>query len=104
MKQVMVVVKPFKAQNVLEALADMDVHALIVRDARGYGQQISYLDRTGAGDFTRTFVPKVEIVFWVEDTLVEHCLQRIIEIARTGRVGDGKIFVLDTAWDRVLEF
>ena len=94
MKEVIAVVKPFLAERVLEALKLAPLEACTVREVKGYGRQKSYLDRYAESDYAEVFLPKVEIQLWVEDGRVEEVIERITAAARTGRMGDGKIFVL----------
>jgi len=87
-------VKPFLAERVLEALATLPIEALSLHEVRGYGRQKSYLDATTEQDQSLAFLPKVEVECWVEDNLVELVIERLMTAARTGRMGDGKVFVL----------
>lgn len=94
MKEVIAVVKPFLAEQVLEALKFAPLEACTVREVKGYGRQKSYLDQYGDSEYSLAFLPKVEIQLWVEDDRVGDVVERITAVARTGRMGDGKIFVL----------
>jgi nitrogen regulatory protein P-II 1 len=94
MKQIIAVVKPFLAEKVLDALKRAPLEALNVREVKGYGRQKSYLDQYGDSEYSLAFLPKVEITLWVDDARVEEILRKIVEVARTGRMGDGKIFVV----------
>src|SRR5216684_5530295 len=98
MKQLTVVVKPFRAEAVLRAVADLDVIACVVREAKGYSRQKGYLDRYVGSEYSMAFLPKVEISVWVSDDKVEHVSDQIVKNARTGRIGDGKLFVVDMGW------
>lgn len=104
MKELIVVVKPFRAEAVLQAAAEIGVTACVVREAKGYGRQKSYLERYAGSEYNFMYLPKVEISLWVEDERVEQVSDRITRTARTGRIGDGKIFILDMAWPAALEF
>ena len=104
MKQLTIVVKPFRAEAVLRAIAERDVTSCVVREAKGYSRQKGYLDRYAGSEYSMAFVPKVEISVWVNDERAEVVADRITRTARTGRIGDGKIFVLDMGWPDVLEF
>ena len=97
MKQVLVIVKPFLAERALEAISDLQVDALAVHEVKGYGRQKSYLDASTEQDRSLAFLPKVEIHCWVEDSQVDYFINSVSEVARTGRMGDGKIFVLPVA-------
>lgn len=94
MRQIIAVVKPFLAEKVLESLRLAPLEACTVREVKGYGRQKSYLDEYGNTEFGLAFLPKVEITVWVDDQRMEETLKRMIQAARTGRMGDGKIFVL----------
>lgn len=104
MKQLTIVVKPFRAEAVLRAIAEMDLTACVVQEAKGYSRQKGYLDRYVGSEYTMAFLPKVEISVWVEDDQVEKVADRIARTARTGRIGDGKVFVLHMGWPEPLEF
>jgi nitrogen regulatory protein PII len=104
MRQLIVVVKPFKAQAVLEAIADLEIEDCIIREVKGFGRQKSYLGKYLGSEYEGAFLPKVEIILWVHDDLADETVQRIMKAARTGRIGDGKIFVVQTAWPETLEF
>jgi nitrogen regulatory protein PII len=93
-KQVIAVVKPFLAEKVLEALRLAPLEACTVREVKGFGRQKSYLDQYGESEYALAFLPKVEIQLWVDDARVDEVVERIVAVARTGRMGDGKIFVL----------
>ncbi len=104
MKQLAIVVKPFVAEAVLRALADLDVINCVVREVKGYSRQKGYLNRYAGSEYSMAFLPKVEIMVAVGDDLVEEVVDRVVGVARTGRMGDGKIFVLPLAWPDPLEF
>ena len=104
MKQLTVVVKPFRAEAVLRAIADLDVTSCVVREAKGYSRQKGYLDRYAGSEYSMAFLPKVEIIVTVSDDRAEEATDHILRAARTGRIGDGKIFVLATGWPDPLEF
>jgi nitrogen regulatory protein PII len=104
MRQFTVVVKPFRAEAVLQAVASLGVSDCVVREAKGYSRQKGYLERYIGSEYSLAFLPKVEIVIWVEDERAEEVAQRIVSVARTGRIGDGKVFAVPSAWPRVLEF
>lgn len=94
MKQIIAIVKPFLAEKVLDALKRAPLEALDVREVKGYGRQKSYLDQYGDSEYSLAFLPKVEITVWVDDARAEETMRKIVEVARTGRMGDGKIFML----------
>jgi nitrogen regulatory protein PII len=94
MKQVIAVIRPFLAEKVLENLRLAPIEACSVREVKGYGRQKSYLDQYGESEYSMAFLPKVEISLWVDDARVDEVVRQIVEVARTGRMGDGKVFVL----------
>ncbi len=104
MKQVIVIVKPFVAEAVLQIVQEHDVAACIVDEVKGYSRQKGYLDRYQGSEYSMAFLPKVEINLWVRDDVAEILIPKIIAKARTGRIGDGKIFVQNAAWHEALEF
>jgi nitrogen regulatory protein PII len=104
MKQLTIVVKSFRAEAVLGAIRDADVTACVVREAKGYSRQKGYLDRYVGSEYSMAFLPKVEISVWVNDQSANDVAERITKAARTGRIGDGKIFMVDVGWPEVIEF
>jgi nitrogen regulatory protein P-II 2 len=104
MKQFTVVVKPFRAEAVLKTITDLGVSACVVREAKGYSRQKGYLDRYAGSEYSSAFLPKIEISIWVSDERAQDVADRIVRAARTGRIGDGKVFVLDMDWPDPLEF
>jgi nitrogen regulatory protein P-II 1 len=93
-KQIVAIVKPYLAERVLEGLKRAPLEACSVSEVKGYGRQKSYLDQYGDSEYSLAFLPKVEITLWVDDARAEEIVRRLVEIARTGRMGDGKIFML----------
>jgi nitrogen regulatory protein PII len=104
MKQLTVIVKPFRAEAVLQAIADLGVSDCVVREAKGYSRQKGYLERYIGSEYSLAFLPKVEITIWAEDAQLAELAEKIVGVARTGRIGDGKVFAVPTAWPGVLEF
>ena len=102
MKQIVAVVKPYLAEKVLDALKLAPVEACGVCEVKGYGRQKNYLDEYRGSEYSMAYLPKVEITLWVDDPRVEEVVRTIVEVARTGRMGDGKIFVLPTIGEEVL--
>lgn len=94
MKHVIAIVKPFLAEKVLDALRHAPLEAVAVREVKGYGRQKSYLDEYHGSEYSAAFLPKVMITLWVDDLRVEEVVRIVVETARTGRQGDGKVFVL----------
>src|SRR6516225_9078353 len=81
MKQLTIVVKPFRAEAVLRAIADLDVIACVAQEAKGYSRQKGYLDRYVGSEYSMAFLPKVEISVWVSDDKAEEVANRIIKSA-----------------------
>ena len=104
MKQLTIVLKPFRAEAVLRAVADLDVIACVIREAKGYSRQKGYLGRYVGSEYSMAFLPKVEISVWVSDQRATVVADHLVRAARTGRIGDGKIFILDMAYPEPLEF
>ena len=104
MKQLTIVIKPFRAEAVLRAISESDVIACVVREAKGYSRQKGYLDRYVGSEYSMAFLPKVEISVCVSDERAEEISARVVRTARTGRIGDGKVFVVPLAWSEALEF
>jgi nitrogen regulatory protein P-II 1 len=103
MKQIIAVVKPFLAEKLVEALRRAPLEALTVREVRGYGRQKSYLDQYEQSEYSLAFLPKVEIEAWVDDSRAAEVIDQITKIAHTGRMGDGKVFVLScTDWTALI--
>jgi nitrogen regulatory protein PII len=94
MKQIVAVVKPYLAEKVLESLKRAPLEAVSVREVKGYGRQKNYLDQYAGSEYSLAFLPKVEIDLWVDDSRAEEIVRKIVDVARTGRMGDGKIFVM----------
>ena len=94
MKQIIAVVKPYLVERVLDALKLAPVEAYGVCEVKGYGRQKNYLDEYRGSEYSMAYLPKVEITLWVDDPHCEEVVRTVVEVARTGRMGDGKIFVL----------
>jgi nitrogen regulatory protein PII len=104
MKQLTIVVKPFRAEAVLRAVAELGVTTAAVRESKGYGRQKGYLDRYRGSEYSTAYLPKVEITLWVTDEQALALSEVVPKVARTGRIGDGKVFVVPVAWNEPLEF
>lgn len=102
MKQLVVVVKPFRAEAVLQAIADFGIRDCVVREAKGYSRQKGYLERYIGSEYSLAFLPKVEITVWVDDERADDVAAKIVSVARTGRIGDGKVFAVPAS--AVIEF
>jgi nitrogen regulatory protein P-II 1 len=93
MKKIEVVIKPFKLEDVKEALADIGISGMTVSDVKGYGRQQGHSELYRGAEYVVDFLPKVKIELVVAEDNVEECVQTISKAARTGKIGDGKIFV-----------
>ena len=93
MKKIEAVIKPFKLDEVKDALHEVGLQGLTVTEARGFGRQKGHTELYRGAEYIVDFLPKVKIELVVEDTMVERAVETIQEAARTGRIGDGKIFV-----------
>jgi len=94
MKKIEAIVKPYKLDNVKDALADLKIFGMTVSDVKGFGQQKGHTELYRGAEYQVGFVPKIKIEIVVADDRVEEVVNTIILNAKTGKVGDGKIFVL----------
>ncbi|MEW6693395.1 Nitrogen regulatory protein P-II [Tepidimonas thermarum] len=97
MKQITAVIKPFKLEEVREALAEQGVTGLTVTEVKGFGRQKGHTELYRGAEYVVDFLPKVRIDVVVRDEDVERCIDAIVRAARTGKIGDGKIFVTPVA-------
>jgi nitrogen regulatory protein P-II 1 len=93
MKLITAIVKPFKLDQVREALADVGVTGLTVTDVKGFGRQKGHTEVYRGAEYIVDFLPKIKIEAVVPDDLTDRAVEAIVNAARTGRIGDGKIFV-----------
>jgi nitrogen regulatory protein P-II 1 len=93
MKKIEAVIKPFKLDEVRESLAEVGVSGLTVTDVKGFGRQKGHTELYRGAEYVVDFLPKVKIEIVVPDNLVEQAIESIVKAARTGKIGDGKIFV-----------
>ncbi len=93
MKQITAVIKPFKLDEVRESLAAVGVSGLTVTEVKGFGRQKGHTELYRGAEYVVDFLPKVKVELVVADEVVEHAVEAIIKAARTGKIGDGKIFV-----------
>jgi nitrogen regulatory protein P-II 1 len=93
MKKIEAIIKPFKLDEVKEALNEIGLQGLTVTEAKGFGRQKGHTELYRGAEYVVDFLPKVKIELVIEDTLVERALEAIQGAAHTGRIGDGKIFV-----------
>ena len=100
MKMITAIIKPFKLDDVREALADVGVQGMTVSESRGFGRQKGHTELYRGAEYVVDFLPKIKLEIAVADDDVERVIETISETARSGRIGDGKIFV--TGLERVV--
>jgi len=94
MKKIEAIVKPFKLDEVREALSEIGVTGLTVTEVKGFGRQKGHTELYRGAEYVVDFLPKVKIEVVMEDSMVERAVEAIQQAAHTGRIGDGKIFVM----------
>ena len=95
MKLVAAVIKPFKLDDVREALGDIGVSGITVTEVKGFGRQKGHTELYRGAEYVVDFLPKIKVEIAVDDDLVEKVIEAISAAARTGKIGDGKIFVYE---------
>jgi len=95
MKLVIAIIKPFKLEEVREALSDIGVQGLTVSEVKGYGRQSGHTEIYRGAEYVVNFVPKVKLEMGVADSDVTKVMETLAETAKTGKIGDGKVFVMD---------
>ena len=100
MKMITAVIKPFKLEEVREALAECGVTGLTVTEVKGFGRQKGHTELYRGAEYVVDFLPKMKVEVVVNEGDVERCIEAIVNSARTGKIGDGKIFV--TAVERIV--
>lgn len=93
MKLIIAVIKPFKLDEVREALSDVGVSGITVTEVKGFGRQKGHTELYRGAEYIVDFLPKVKIEVVVKTDDVDRCIEAIIKAAKTGKIGDGKIFV-----------
>jgi nitrogen regulatory protein P-II 1 len=93
MKQITAIIKPFKLEEVREALGDVGVSGLTVTEVKGFGRQKGHTELYRGAEYVVDFLPKVKVEVVVKDDDVDRCIECIVKAAKTGKIGDGKIFV-----------
>ena len=93
MKQITAIIKPFKLEEVREALGEVGVTGLTVTEVKGFGRQKGHTELYRGAEYVVDFLPKVKVEVVVKSTEVDRCIEAIIKAAKTGKIGDGKIFV-----------
>ena len=95
MKQISAIIKPFKLDEVREALAEVGVSGLTVTEVKGFGRQKGHTELYRGAEYVVDFLPKIKVEVVLSDAQAEQAIEAITQAARTGRIGDGKIFVTD---------
>ncbi|MEO6352850.1 MAG: P-II family nitrogen regulator [Oxalobacteraceae bacterium] len=95
MKIITAIIKPFKLDEVREALSDIGVYGITVTEVKGFGRQKGHTELYRGAEYVVDFLPKTKLEAAVDDDLVERVIETIETVARTGKIGDGKIFVQD---------
>lgn len=95
MKKIEAVIRPFKLDDVKNALNQAGIKGMTVSEVKGFGRQKGHTELYRGAEYVVDFLPKIKIEVVVQDELVEHVISSIIESARTGKLGDGKIFISD---------
>ena len=93
MKLIIAIIKPFKLEEVKEALAAAGIEGMTVTEVKGFGRQKGHTEIYRGSEYTVDFLPKVKIEVVVKDVDVDRCIESIVKAAKTGKIGDGKIFV-----------
>lgn len=93
MKKIEAIIKPFKLDEVREALSEIGVNGLTVTEVKGFGRQKGHTELYRGAEYVVDFLPKIKVELVVAENLVEAAMEAIINTARTGKIGDGKIFV-----------
>ena len=93
MKKIEAIIKPFKLEDVKEALTGIGIVGMTVTEVRGFGRQKGHTELYRGGEYTVDFLPKIKIEIVLTDDLVEKAVEAIVKSAKTGKIGDGKVFV-----------
>ncbi len=94
MKKVEAIIKPFKLDAVKEGLTEIGIKGLTVSEVKGYGRQKGHTEIYRGAEYVVDFLPKVKVEVVVDDDMVDAVVEKIIETAKTGKIGDGKIFII----------
>ena len=95
MKKIEAIIKPFKLEDVKEALAELGVEGMTVTEVKGFGRQKGHTEIYRGSEYTVDFLPKIKLEVVLAESLVETAVKAIINSAKTGKIGDGKIFILN---------
>jgi nitrogen regulatory protein P-II 1 len=97
MKKIEAIIKPFKLDEVREALSEIGVTGLTVAEVKGFGRQKGHTELYRGAEYVVDFLPKVKVELIVADNMVDRAIESIVKAARTGKIGDGKIFIYEVA-------
>ncbi len=97
MKKVEAIVKPFKLDDVKEALSALGINGMTVSEVKGYGRQQGHTELYRGAEYVVDFLPKIKIEMVIDDSMEDKVVDAIVQAARTGKIGDGKIFVSDVS-------
>ena len=100
MKKIEAVIKPFKLEDVKDALAEIGITGMTVSEVKGYGRQKGHSELYRGAEYVVDFLPKIKMEMVVDDDMVDQVVNTVVESARTGKIGDGKIFISDI--DRII--
>jgi nitrogen regulatory protein P-II 1 len=94
MKKIEAIIKPFKIEEVKDALSELGIEGMTVTEVKGFGRQKGHTEIYRGSEYTVDFLPKIKLELVVADSVVESAIKAIVEAAKTGKIGDGKVFVL----------
>ena len=95
MKKIEAIIKPFKLEEVKDALSELGIEGMTVTEVKGFGRQKGHTEIYRGSEYTVDFLPKIKLEVVLADSIVETAVKAIINSAKTGKIGDGKIFILD---------
>ncbi len=95
MKKIETIIKPFKLEDVKDALAELEITGMTVSEVKGYGRQQGHSELYRGAEYVVDFLPKTKIEVVIKDDMVDSVIEAIVKSAKTGKIGDGKIFVYD---------
>lgn len=95
MKLIIAIIRPFKLDEVRDALMAIDVQGITVSEVKGFGRQKGHLEIYRGAEYSTSFVPKIKLEIVVEDALVPRVIEAVETVGKTGKIGDGKLFVID---------
>jgi nitrogen regulatory protein PII len=102
MKQILAVIKPYLVEKVIAAMAELPIDEISIREVKGFGRQKNYLDRYRDNEYSGAFIPKVELSIWCNDEDAESVVETMMEVSRTGRMGDGKIMIMPVLGQQII--